>query len=285
MGAGGSKVQVYVHAEKSFYYAGDVVTGSVFLHVAERTTFKKCNIKVTGVEKVAWEERHGSGKYRHTEHYKGKYHIFQNKLPLMGEGTLEPGDYQWPFSFQLPNNIPGSFSYQGGHTRASIEYKIKADCDQTGMFKPDFKKTIKIEVLQQYKAAPAPIDLAAEEPISYWCCFNKGLIGLKVTGETDGYTPGEHIRLRAMVDNKSTEKVPYVEFRLYQDVSLTAKSSWGSDHHKNFFIQRLYQKQSTSGDPEGPAAAPETVTQYEVVLPLDRQIEATCNSKVGAPVL
>lgn len=52
MGAGGSKVQVYVRADKPFYYAGDVVTGSVVLHVAERTTFKQCSIKVSSQEKL-----------------------------------------------------------------------------------------------------------------------------------------------------------------------------------------------------------------------------------------
>lgn len=83
--------------------------------------------------------------------------------------------------------------------RASIEYKIKADCDQVGLLKPDFKKTIKIEVLQQHKAAAAPVNVAAEEPISIFCCFNKGLVGLRVTADTDSYMPGEQIGLRAQV--------------------------------------------------------------------------------------
>jgi hypothetical protein len=85
--------------------------------------------------------------------------------------------------------------------RASIQYKIKADCDQAGLLKPDFKKTATIEVLQRSKAAglPEPLALAAEEPISFFCCFKKGVIGLRVDGNSDCFLPGESMALRAQV--------------------------------------------------------------------------------------
>jgi hypothetical protein len=43
--------------------------------------------------------------------------LLQSKLPIMAAGTLNPGDYQWPFSFQLPHNVPGSFNYTSGSTK------------------------------------------------------------------------------------------------------------------------------------------------------------------------
>jgi hypothetical protein len=85
--------------------------------------------------------------------------------------------------------------------RATIQYKVKADCDQAGLLKPDFKKTATVEVLQRTKAAgpPEPLALAAEEPISFFCCFNKGTIGLRVDGSSDCFLPGESMALRAQV--------------------------------------------------------------------------------------
>lgn len=82
---------------------------------------------------------------------------------------------------------------------AAIEYNITADCEQLGMLERNIKKTIKLEVLQRHKASPSPIHVTAEEPISYLCCFNKGLVGLTVTGETDSHLPGDVIRLKAHV--------------------------------------------------------------------------------------
>lgn len=46
MGAGSSKVQVHVRADKPYYYTGDVVTGSVVFHTEQPITFHKINIKV-----------------------------------------------------------------------------------------------------------------------------------------------------------------------------------------------------------------------------------------------
>eukprot|EP00775_Hariotina_reticulata_P008059 gene8059-8254_t len=138
MGASESKTAVHVHINQPYYYTGDVVSGAIVVHVENCMEVKSINIKA--------------------------------KLPLMGSGTLQPGDYQWPFSFQLPSNCPGSFNYSSGSTRAAIAYRVKADVDQAGLLKPDFKKTVNFEVLQHSKAAGPPQPLAAqqEECISYW---------------------------------------------------------------------------------------------------------------------
>jgi hypothetical protein len=44
--------------------------------------------------------------------------ILQHKLPLHGPGTIHAGDYQWPISFTLPANVPGTFHYDAPDRRA-----------------------------------------------------------------------------------------------------------------------------------------------------------------------
>lgn len=44
--------------------------------------------------------------------------LLQHKLPLRDRCTVERGDYQWPISFQLPPNIPGTFHYNAADHRA-----------------------------------------------------------------------------------------------------------------------------------------------------------------------
>jgi hypothetical protein len=41
--------------------------------------------------------------------------IFKVKVPLLGKGELNPGNYEFPISFQLAHNLPGSFEFQGHH--------------------------------------------------------------------------------------------------------------------------------------------------------------------------
>lgn len=60
---------------------------------------------------------------------------------------------------------------------AAIAYRVKADVDQAGLLKPDFKKTVSFEVLQHSKAAgpPQPLAVQQEECISYWSvCVGSG---------------------------------------------------------------------------------------------------------------
>lgn len=67
--------------------------------------------QVSGAERCRWKERKQSGKVTHAETYIGKHIIVSLKQQLHGPGTLAPGSYQWPFSFALPLNVPGTFHY------------------------------------------------------------------------------------------------------------------------------------------------------------------------------
>lgn len=46
MGQSGSKVSVHVHLDSGYYYAGDVVTGAVVLHVEQPLDVKSISVKV-----------------------------------------------------------------------------------------------------------------------------------------------------------------------------------------------------------------------------------------------
>jgi len=46
MGAAGSKTVVHVHFNQPYYYAGDVVSGALVLHVEDSMVVKSVNIKV-----------------------------------------------------------------------------------------------------------------------------------------------------------------------------------------------------------------------------------------------
>ena len=41
--------------------------------------------------------------------------MFEVKQCLLGQGTLAPGNYEFPIAFQLAANLPGSFECAGSH--------------------------------------------------------------------------------------------------------------------------------------------------------------------------
>jgi len=127
------------------------------------------------VEKTYFHEEwttHDSqrGTQHHSITKTGKNVVLKHIVPLCGAGQFEAGSYQWPISFTLPVNLPGTFLYSANpHTgrntvvRASIEYKVKATLDVPGMFKADIKNKARPRAaagvgvgVQPPLASPAP---------------------------------------------------------------------------------------------------------------------------------
>ena len=51
-------------------------------------------------------------------------------------GEIPIGQYAFPFDFDLPPDLPGSFRVQEGNMYASILYKVKAEVRYTSLHKP-----------------------------------------------------------------------------------------------------------------------------------------------------
>jgi hypothetical protein len=57
------------------------------------------------------------GNYDHAD----SIPIFEVKVPLLHEGTLEPGSYEFPFSFLLPSWAPSTFEFEGEFGKRGAE--------------------------------------------------------------------------------------------------------------------------------------------------------------------
>ena len=64
------------------------------------------------------------------EHF-GDHHIFNHKFPIyMWQSHAMPaGQYTFPFSFLLNNNLPGTFYEKGNDWSADIYYEIEAEVE------------------------------------------------------------------------------------------------------------------------------------------------------------
>ena len=153
MGNGGNSALVTLSRTNAFY-PGDVVTG--VLHLDIPTPIDSCGIflKLTGKEYVHWSEQHssGSGKRRrtHTVHYYGGSSLFKLTLPIKDSPCSSlSGQFEYPFEFQLPSDIPGSFEYRSGAVTGYILYKLKGVLARPGWFKSDIKHRVYINVLSK----------------------------------------------------------------------------------------------------------------------------------------
>ena len=116
---------------KTFFYPGETIVGNIIIRVDSTIRCKKISLKFIGESYIRWTTGTGDNKktYKNTEEY------FNNSMtlaPLPPEKgiTLNPGDYNYPFQFRLPNNLPPSVDHapiETGYIRYYMKIKIDVD--------------------------------------------------------------------------------------------------------------------------------------------------------------
>ena len=109
-----SQTSIHVHVDNSTLLPGDLLTGTVFLNVVnngndELFSFKKLDVQVLGTERSLLLLGGGLTGGR----AEGTQGCLNATVPLLpaGTGALPPGHYQFPWAFQLPNNLPPTFNW------------------------------------------------------------------------------------------------------------------------------------------------------------------------------
>jgi hypothetical protein len=112
-----------VSTDKPYYFAGETVTGKIYLSLVEAFSANCLEIEVKGKEKTKWythrQVERGTGENKRTERetrrHTGEYKTFYYRCPLYSFGgqRAEAGQYTYPFSFTLPPFLPSSIYYRG----------------------------------------------------------------------------------------------------------------------------------------------------------------------------
>jgi len=83
----------------------------------DRSTPSICvYVSIIGYENVLWRKRVRRGKSTTVVTYRDYTSACNQKFMVMqsNEGFL-PGTYSYPFNFQVPANIPGTYGHESGH--------------------------------------------------------------------------------------------------------------------------------------------------------------------------
>ncbi len=99
------------NSQDLIYYAGETLTGSVFLKVKDAFKIRGVKLTVSGCAKVKWDEVSGAEKqrkrkiYSATEIYLNHEEMLISKLPD-SDLVLDPGEYTFSFKVNLPTMLP-----------------------------------------------------------------------------------------------------------------------------------------------------------------------------------
>ena len=207
------------------FYPGSIVSGRVNLQTSDQKKLRGIYLTLFGHAYVTWSE--GSGEYRVQNQDEEPY--FKIRVNLWGgDGRgrfLQPGNYQFPFSFKLPEvNLPESREERIGRVR----YWLEARMDRPWKF--DHVTKCAFTILERVDLNLRREDLAiprrGENQKTLGClCYKTGPLTLTASTDRGGYCPGETILVTAHVGNDTNKEMRRLKATLYRHVVYYARGS------------------------------------------------------------
>jgi len=133
--------KISLHLEKKTYLPGDRIEGLVTVSTDEYFECNRVVLSIKGQERSRVVR--GSGDTRRV-YLEKKQHI-DERIELVGSTGIQAGETNFPFSFLLPRNIPGSFE----GTYGKIEYKLEAKVEISWATDPKARQEITIGTKQE----------------------------------------------------------------------------------------------------------------------------------------
>ena len=228
----------FVVLDRSVYSPGDQVCGTVFLDCLLDFPTSQITLKLEGKEKIKfWKSRQ---VYSHTDrdgntHYRTEWYpvydshrCFNYEFPVgaFNGPFIQRGQYQIPFTFNLPNHIPSTFHYKwhrNGDCYAKIHYEAKAKMESLhGKDLLKHKLMFTVNAAQTHAAMTKRVDIDKE--VVSWCCCNQGKFKMTAYFEKDSYMPGESAYLVLEAENNSKVKCKTINGNFIQDINI---HGWG----------------------------------------------------------
>lgn len=201
----------------------------------------------------------------HLDHYQYKP-IFNHMFPLyvFPQAYIPPGQYQFPFSFILPQGMPATFNYEWTESSrncyADISYSVTASMDSTGWFSSPIKATEYFLVNQGIKGDGSIRQCHIEKPITNWCCIDKGKVNIKAYFERSDYESGQTAVIIAEIDNTNCkENIDHINGVFRQTLNIQAGSF-------NKTISNVLTKVTVNGMAPGSQNIGENAKRFNVAL-------------------
>ena len=229
---------IIVETEKKTYFAGDQVNGQVHLNLKKTFPSNQITLIIKGLESAFLTERREETRevYRdderetedHTEIYthEGENEFFGYTFPLYTQTghDFNSGQYSFPFSFKLTDNLPGSFLRswdEDGYTNfGKVEYSIFAGIQA--------KNNNKLMVFSEYnfyvdqKLFNSNINENSQYKKLSVYCRDKGNVKLNYAVDKSFFRVGENAEGRLIIDlSECKQKINEIECNLTQHLSIS----------------------------------------------------------------
>ena len=210
--------------------------------------YDKIIVTLCGGAKVCWMESSSDGgtTYKNSETYvDAQVVVYKADNPFGSKLKLPIGKHNFPFSFQLPRNIPSSFEIDTTVVNTGqVRYKVTARIVWSG-FIAKYQHTIKArltvenrtprtDILRQY-SQPATV---SETKRLKFLFLKRGSVSATVTIPRTGFSPGEVIPISVDMCNESSEQIT-AAFALTRKCTFTAMGPSGVEGQRSTISESI----------------------------------------------
>lgn len=243
---------IYLRTKDPFYIAGSLVTGEVFLDLKTVFPGNTIFLKLKGKEECEWEEwvtrwedKPDGTRTSHQEKiiHKGHKSFYRKKFPIYvwNSDSIPPGQWVFPFSYNLEPYLPGSFEEKDHRFKAKIKYKAKVELNphHHGKGIKHNQELVLRELIKDNMQWNVPVENSINAKT--WCCINQGVCRMKCFFEKNLYCPEEIANMICEVDNSQCDlPVRTITMRLLRNIHLDG-------HHKKHYIQDVINSYDLPG--------------------------------------
>ncbi|CAL1526418.1 unnamed protein product [Lymnaea stagnalis] len=209
--------EIVLTNNEAVYFSGQTLQGHVILELEKSVKVNEIRLVFHGKAFVHWTEQsmRGPGEIRLKEirHHSATEDYFEVSQPLLSKGKnqqdekriLEPGQYTYPFQFQIPVTSPSSFEGHYGFIRYWVKVTIERPWKNNVSVKKLFTVICPVD-LNREPTASLPTQKKKVKRLCCLCCTS-GPITAELRLSHKGYVPGETIFVNAEISNLSRRKV------------------------------------------------------------------------------
>lgn len=194
-----SQTMCDISLRRNRWIPGDIVRGSVE-YLTNRND-EVVSLKISAKEKVHWTEAttfyvQGFAQTQ-IEDLKGETKLVDTTIILPKGDSWRPGmKVSIPFSFTLPEGLPGTSSH--------ITYKLKAQLSSSGT-----SCSAPFTVLQKPPRL-GRLQVSSEASVKFMACCDTGNVRCKFVLDRGVYSPGEEVELAHSIQNRTKADVTEV---------------------------------------------------------------------------
>ncbi|XP_048735906.1 arrestin domain-containing protein 17-like [Ostrea edulis] len=204
------------------YFPGQDIDGIVQFNIGEKIETTGVHLELTGLSYVSFEEKLKKTKNAGICHHSSLERYWHTKIDLATKDgatfSLTTGTYQYPFTAQLPDDLPTSFECENGCTRYYLRSYISRESQG------DLDCLLPFTVITFFNLNDSPYAMRSEEAedVQTVGCCTSGSVNTRLKVAKLGYVPGEKIHINGECDNKTQNTLKNASLDLKMNITLKA---------------------------------------------------------------